>query len=155
MDITCTANGFIDWVARQKKPPLIWSQHQHTISRNEPSPYLGFVYQATPACAWWAIGGERHPFPAGHLVVLSTHRGSLSAPVGVGGFRVVTFDISHWPGAATWQKRYQWESRRVRHSAALLQAYRQVIVSDSLYGSVADLRVRGALLTFWVVCEVN
>jgi AraC-like DNA-binding protein len=139
--------SLVEWVSRHPRPPVIFAAYQRTISRNEPSPYMGFAYQDGAACEWWELGGRRHAFPAGHLVLLSTHRGSRSAEMrGGGGVWMCSFTLAGWEGREELFRRFRWDPRPVRSPARLLGAFRDVQFQLLAGHAARGLHLKSALL---------
>jgi AraC-like DNA-binding protein len=141
------AASLVEWVSRHPRPPVIFAAYQRTISRNDPSPYMGFAYQDGAACEWWELGGRRHAFPANHVALLSTHRGSCSAEMRAGGgVWMCSFTLAEWEGREALFRRFRWDPRPVRSPARLSSAFRDVQFQFLAGRPALGLYLKSALL---------
>jgi AraC-like DNA-binding protein len=142
----------VDWINRHPNPPVIFAAYQRTISRNMPSPFMGFVYQDGAVCDWWELGGVRHAFPANHLALIGTHRESCSAEIrGKGGLWICTFTLAGWEGRKEAFQRYQWMPYPIRDPSRLCYAYREVAFQFMARRHSEGLFLKAALLHFFGV----
>jgi AraC-like DNA-binding protein len=142
--------GLADWVSRHPAPPVVFATYQQTRSYNQPSPYVGFVYQDGAVCPWWELAGARYPFPANHLVVLNTRLGSRSAPLrGRGGLWICTFNAAEWERYDDLLRCCLWAPQRVRRPDRLCRAYREA--AFQLVRRGPGLFLKAAVLQFLAV----
>lgn len=148
-NIRSIVGALTDWISLHPAPPVCWAAYQKVRSFNNPSSYAGFFYQTEEVCSDWEIGDQRHPFPAGHVVLVSTHLGSHSAPLRGEGLWFCTFDLREWEGYPHFLKHWKWDPRRVRTPLQLIQAYREVAFYFSLHPKGKGfLLLKAAVLRF-------
>ncbi len=141
-----------DWIACHPDPPLVWAAHQKGRSVNGPSTLASVVFQERRACPRWEVGDRAYPLPAGHLVLISAHRGSRSdSPKDGDAFWNCAFSLRDWPGWARFCRRWSWRSSPVRAPLPLMHAYREVIRLYPLRTRGRGLRFRAALLQWMAV----